>query len=442
MGNYKRWRNYQRKLQRKSLHKRLLKRSFWFLPLLLFLGLGAQFLKVNLSTGSLSSTLGIGSRPENPTSSTWMFAKKDLRELLDPQAVCNGSDGSIEFSYSGRLFSIETTLDTRLQGYMLKRIETARSPLIGFVAMDPTSGQIISMIDSKKTDEAQSICLNGEFPAASVFKIVSAAAAIEACSLSADTKLTYNGRRHTLYRNQLTEGTNRYTNRVSLKDSFAKSINPAFGKLGIFRLGKGLLEEYANRFGFNESIDFEFPVEPSRISVGDDPYEWAEVACGFNRKTSISPIHGAMIAAAILNGGKLVEPTIVKKITDNEKNPVHSADPNVIRQAISPKTSQEMMALMKATISRGTSRRTFKGYRSDRVLSKLVIGGKTGSIKSHGDELLYDWFVGFGAEKAGGRKLAIAVLVVHDRLLRARAQEYARLALRYYFGKTPSPSCS
>ncbi|MBW2194480.1 MAG: hypothetical protein JRF37_02630 [Deltaproteobacteria bacterium] len=66
-------------------------------------------------------------------------------------------------------------------------------------------------------------------------------------------------------------------------------------------------------------------------------------------------------------------------------------------------------------------------------MSKLLIGGKTGSIKNRSNELLYDWFVGFGIEKGGAKKLALAVLVVHGKLLRARAQEYARLALRYYF---------
>jgi beta-lactamase class D len=69
-------------------------------------------------------------------------------------------------------------------------------------------------------------------------------------------------------------------------------------------------------------------------------------------------------------------------------------------------------------------------------LSNLVLGGKTGSIKNETDKWLYDWFVGYGAEKAGSRKLALAVLVVHGELLRARAHEYARLALKYYFGRS------
>lgn len=92
---------------------------------------------------------------------------------------------------------------------------------------------------------------------------------------------------------------------------------------------------------------------------------------------------------------------------------------------------------MAATISYGTCSRAFRGYRRDSVLSKLLIGGKTGSINNKTDELHYDWFVGFCAEKKGTRKLALAVLVVHDKLLRARAPEFARLAMRYYFKSSP-----
>ena len=428
MQNFQRWKDYQRKLQRKALGKRLFRQGFWFFPCLLLLGLATQFSKVDLSTGSLEKSVD--------TSNVLM--KKDLRGLIDPEVLCNGPGGKIHLSYSGNSFSTKTTLDSSLQAYMSKKIHGSKSPLVGFVAMEPASGRILSLVDSKKMKGVKSVCLSSQFPAASIFKIVSAAAAIDSCNMSADTKLKYNGRKHTLYKNQLTDRTNRYTNSVSLKVSFAESINPAFGKLGIFCLKKDLLQEYAVRFGFNQPINFELPLQPSRISVDDDPYHWAELACGFNRETLISPVHGAMMAAAILNDGKLVEPTIIEVIADNENNPVYSGNTRVIRQVLSPKASREMKELMAATISRGTSRRAFRGFRRDRILKKLLIGGKTGSIKNKSDELLYDWFVGFCAEKAGTRKLALAVLVVHDKFLRARAQEYARLAMRHYF-KKPSP---
>ena len=436
MDNYQRWRQYQKKLQRKDQQKKRLKQSCWLFFLLVLIVFAVQFSKTNLSIGWFNTNLAHEDRAENSRKGFKLFGHKDLAHLIDTSDLLNSPDNTVALHYAGKKYSVETTLDPDLQGYMRKKIEVARSPLIGFVAIDPTTGHVITMIDRKKTRDLGDVGLRSTFPAASVFKIISATAAIDGGNMSADSTLTYNGRSHTLYKNQLKNGSNRYTNRVSLKDSFAKSINPAFGKLGIFCLKKDLLEEYATRFGFNQPIHFELPVEPSRFFIDDDPYHWAEIACGFNRETLISPIHGAMIASAIVNGGMLMEPKIVKQITDSEETLLYSGDGVMTRQIMSSETSQEMMRLMAATISRGTSRKAFRGYRRDRILSKLFLGGKTGSIKNNTDKWLYDWFVGYGAEKAGTRKLAMAVLVVHDELLRARAHEYARMALKYYFGKS------
>ncbi|OEU46767.1 MAG: hypothetical protein BBJ60_07730 [Desulfobacterales bacterium S7086C20] len=434
MQNHKGWQNYQRKLRRKELRQRFLKQSLWSLPFLALLILGGLFARVDLLSGLFGGILQTQNQCEGKTIvASSILTKENLKEILEPEVMLGNSGQKIDFNYAGSFFTLETTLNNGLQHYMSEKIKHARSPLIGFVAIEPSTGRILSLTESNNIEEQGEVCLGSQFPAASVFKIVTAAAAIDRCNISADTKLTYNGRRHTLYKNQLTDQTNRYTNSVSLKDSFAKSINPAFGKLGIFYLKKNLLEEYAIRFGFNRQIDFELPVQPSHIAVGNDPYHWAEIACGFNRQTLISPLHAAIMAATIVNDGKLVNPTIVDHVIDSRKESVYSNSTDVVRQVISSETCEQMKELMSATISRGTSQRTFRGYRRDRVLSKLLIGGKTGSIKNRSNELLYDWFVGFGIEKGGAKKLALAVLVVHGKLLRARAQEYARLALRYYF---------
>ncbi|MBW2194479.1 MAG: hypothetical protein JRF37_02625 [Deltaproteobacteria bacterium] len=289
------------------MQQRFLKQSLWSLPFLALLILGGLFARVDLLSGLFGGILQTQNQCEGKTvvaSST--FSKENLKEILEPELLLGNSGQKISFNYAGRFFTLETTLNKGLQHYMSEKIQHARSPLIGFVAIEPSTGRILSLTESKNIEEQGEVCLGSQFPAASVFKIVTAAAAIDHCNISVDTKLTYNGRRHTLYKNQLTDQTNRYTDSVSLKDSFAKSINPAFGKLGIFYLKKNLLEEYAMRFGFNRPIDFELPVQPSHIAVGDDPYHWAEIACGFNRQTLISPLHAAIMAATIVNDGKLV----------------------------------------------------------------------------------------------------------------------------------------
>ena len=432
MQDHMDWRNYQKRLQREEARKRLAKRSLWTVMAMICVFLLVWTAKVGLIPSLWEGPSQVTRECEGKISPSGTLSRKELKEILDRETLLEAK-GEVSFHRDGSLFTAEVTLDHALQRYMSRRIGQARSLMIGFVAVDPETGHVLSLVEMNKLDEKRDVCLSSRFPAASIFKIVAAAAAIDARGISSHTKVAYNGRSHTLYKNQLTQQTNRYTRRLTLKDCFAKSINPAFGKLGIFVLKKELLESYARRFGFNEAIDFELPVEVSLISVRDDDYHWAEIACGFNRETSISPLHGALMAGTIVNDGKLVSPAIVDFVVDSEQQPVYASGIKVVRQVISPEASHEMKELMSATISYGTARRAFRGYRRDRVLSKLNIGGKTGSIKDENDRLFYDWFVGFGEQKKGNKKLAMAVLVVHGKLLRARAHEYARLALRYYF---------
>jgi len=88
---------------------------------------------------------------------------------------------------------------------------------------------------------------------------------------------------------------------------------------------------------------------------------------------------------------------------------------------------------MQTTISSGTSRKSFRGYRRDSILSHLQIGGKTGSINNRTHDQRFDWFVGFAKGRQGESKLAIAVLVAHQNYIGIRASRYARMAMKYYF---------
>ncbi len=96
---------------------------------------------------------------------------------------------------------------------------------------------------------------------------------------------------------------------------------------------------------------------------------------------------------------------------------------------------------MKATIYRGTARKEFRGYRRDKILSKLNLGGKTGSIGSRSvNNVRYDWFVGFAEEKKGDRKIVLSIVVAHEKFIGKRAGYYAKIAIRKYFKNHPQKS--
>lgn len=432
------WRKYQQRLQRENARK-----SFWLTAVKYFLLCSLLILLVYAVDRRLGDATGyIGRENISPQSSqpkvlnhndTLQLGKKELRSLLDATRFANLKEKNFDFIADGKRLRIETSLDISLQRFLQAHLNPATSRYIGIVVMDPATGKILSMAGYDKDAPVGNPCVDGKFPAASVFKIVTAAAAIEKLNLDPASEFTYNGGKHTLYKSQLREKTNKYTNRITLMDSFAQSVNPVFGKLGANYLGGTILEDYAEAFGFNHPIEFEIPVVSSTAHFSDEPYQWAEIASGFNRNTTMSPLHGAILTAAIINGGKLMEPSIIDQIINENGRVVYRSHPRPVNQAISPYASEMMNSLMEATITSGTAKKIFKGHRRDRVLSRLYMGGKTGSIDNKIGDARFDWFVGYAQEKDGDQKIVISAVVAHEKYIGIRSAEYARMAIRHYF---------
>ncbi len=417
-----RWRDYQAGLRKAAAKKRFLKRiqESAALVLVLFVVICTiiPFLGRKADT-TLSLEKGIN--------------KNDAQILLKHTNFANLKRKSFDIFSDGRKYRIDTSLDISLQDFLLKKINRFTSRYIGIVGMNPDAGKILFMVGFDKTNRSNNPCVDNRFPAASIFKIVTASAAIEKCGFRLGSTLTFNGMKHTLYKSQLRDRTNRYTNSITFRDSFAQSVNPVFGKIGSLYLGKAVLEKYATAFGFNRRVDFEIQLAPSTVSFSDEPYQWAEIACGFNRETTLSPLHGALIAASTLNQGRLIEPTIVEQITDDKGEIIYRSRHITINQAITPQASKMIHRLMKTTINSGTCRKIFKGYKNDDILSKLNIGGKTGSIFNKSHDMRYDWFVGFAEDKNGRKKIAISIVVAHEKYIGPRASFYAKIAMKQNF---------
>jgi penicillin-binding protein A len=322
-----------------------------------------------------------------------------------------------------------------LQKYLLEAMDTRYARQIGMVAMDPESGKVLAMVGHDKEDGSNNPCIDARFPAASIFKVVTAAGVIEKCGMGKDSPLVYNGRKYTLYKSQLEDKDNKYTRHVTLEKSFAESINPVFGKLGVHKLKKESLESYGRAFGFNKQVEFELPLEPSNLVVSDKAYNWAEIASGFNRVTTISPMHGALIASAVLNGGMIPEPSIVEKITGETGETLYEYRPAVVQKAVGKKTSAILGDLMQATVASGTSRKIFRSRSRDRILSRLEIGGKTGSIDDQAHEARIDWFVGFAKDPKTKKQIVISVVVAHQGYIGLRAGLYAKKGFARFFQK-------
>lgn len=435
------WREYQDNLKWAAAKKRLINKAIKLSTLIIVVFVSAYKIFGGFGEKSSSHLLGdyFSSSHDTPMGAPLncdnLIDKSNVRNLLKNISFVNLKNKSFDFFSNGHTFRIDTSLDMELQEFLIKKLDLDNSRYIGIVCMDPVTGKVLSMVGFDKADSSNNPCVDNRFPAASIFKIVTASAVVEKCGFHPGSKLFYNGRKHTLYKSQLKDRRNRYTNKITFQDSFAQSVNPVFGKIGAHYLGKNTLEKYAEAFDFNKEIDFEIEIDPSFVNLSDEPYQWAEIACGFNNKTKISPLHGAMMASAIINRGNIMEPTVIDQIIDEKGEIIYRSRLVPINQAITPKASDVLNQLMAATIRSGTCKKAFRGYRKDKILSKLNIGGKTGSIDNKSHDARYDWFVGFAEEKDGPKKIAVSVIVAHEKYIGLRASYYARIAMKKYFLK-------
>ncbi|MDZ7832361.1 MAG: penicillin-binding transpeptidase domain-containing protein [Desulfobacterales bacterium] len=428
-----RWRNYQVKLHRRSAKEKAVRRLpiyFFALIVLIALTKGAFWVYDRAFIQPATSR----AKPEEV--SVKPLDQSDLQKLLASQPLTKLTRESFYLESGRGKYRMVTSVKPSLQQVITDHIDRKYAKYFGFVALDPESGEIQAMVSFDRTGENSNVCTRPDFPAASLIKIVTAGAAIEEYGFRPTTPVSFNGRKYTLYKSQLKTNEHRYTNHITFEDSFADSINPVFGKIGVHRLKKSGLEKYGRAFGFNQDINFDLPLAQSPLVVKDEVFNWAEIACGFNRQTLISPLHAAVLVAGVANEGRLMAPTLIQTV--REKNqPVYKSQPQVLNQAVSADTANRLKRLMHATITEGTARKAFSARRRDKVLSRLDIGGKTGSINNNPLHIKYDWFAGFAEDPDGGKKLAVAVFVAHKEYIGTRAASYAKLAFQEYF-KTPS----
>jgi cell division protein FtsI/penicillin-binding protein 2 len=429
------WKAYQESLKRNRRRSAGIRlgRGHWAAAGVLMVVFVAIWWFIPTGANEATGLRPANSAPRQPDQAAERIEKTDVHILLGKTCLTNLETHPVKVNFDGRAYQVSTSLDLELQQVLLKKMDRVNSRYIAIVAMAPDTGRILAMAGFNKIDPAIDPCRTADYPAASLFKIVTAASAVEEKGYTSGSRFNFNGYKHTLYKRQLTETTNRFTNSITLRDSFAQSVNPVFGKIGALYLERQALQAYGDAFAFNRQVDFELPWPISRLAIDDESYHRAEIASGFNRQTTLSALHGAVIVSAMLNGGRPVEPTLVDRIVDDAGNPVYLSEPRFLPAAISPKTAEVLNQLMTATVDSGTAKKIFRGHSRSKVLSRLKLGGKTGSISNRSQDTRFDWFVGFATEKKGTEKIVVSVMVGHEEYIGIRAGQYARMVIEHYF---------
>ncbi|NKB76569.1 MAG: hypothetical protein GKR96_05860 [Gammaproteobacteria bacterium] len=329
--------------------------------------------------------------------------------------------------------TVNYTIDEELEAKAHNLLKRYNPDYGVFVAINPDNGHILSMVDSARDGMNHgNLSLSNTFPAASVSKIITTVAALNEEKANKNTIIPFNGKTTTLYKKHVFKHqNNKYTKHLTLTESFAKSVNSAFGRLGAVHLGGRTMLDYAHRLGFNGQFSSDFRFDNGRIKVNTtDSWEVAEMSTGYTRNNTLSPLHAAVIAATAVNGGKLIAPVLISSVIGPHGIPVYQYDEPASSSVMTASTSRQLKDMMQATVKQGSARKSFRQLQKG-VLKDVRIGGKTGSLTGFHPKGKYDWFVGFAENQQ--QKIAYAVLCINKEKWYVKSAQLARQVLEYYF---------
>lgn len=157
----------------------------------------------------------------------------------------------------------------------------------------------------------------------------------------------------------------------NLYEAVGNSCNPVFIQL-VQRLGKKKYYDYLNLFGMTERTQIDFPGEAFPLIIPENKAYPVEVAAmSFGQTNAVTPIQLITAVSAMGNEGNLMEPHLVRQITDSKGNIVKKVEPKLVRKPISKETADEIRDIMEFTVVNNIKDKAMvKGYR---------IGGKTGT---------------------------------------------------------------
>lgn len=305
--------------------------------------------------------------------------------------------------------TIDETIQSICEKYMQKGVEDNNVLNKGVcIAMDVNTGAILAMVttdgydlnnpyelsakDKKKIKstakskqaEAESAALSNmwrnkavadTYMPGSVFKMCVASAALEENLVNEKTSFTCTGsievEGETIHCSNISgHGTQNFVEVIS------NSCNPAFIQIGQM-LGASKFRQYYQGFGFSDKTGIDLPGEAEDSFWKEGKMGGVDLAvASFGQNFSITPIQMITACAAVSNGGYVVQPHVVSKITDSKGNVIKTVDKKIKRQVISDDTSKKMNEYLEYNTERqGAAAGYISGYK---------VAGKTGTTEKRG----------------------------------------------------------
>ncbi len=157
----------------------------------------------------------------------------------------------------------------------------------------------------------------------------------------------------------------------NFKEGLQNSCNPVFMELGN-RVGREAFFRYFANFGLTQPTGIELGGEGESVYYTAQYLNATELATSaFGQSFQVTPMQLITAVSAVINGGNLMRPYVVKSLSDSEGNVVKTYEPELVRQVVSAETSAIMRDFTEGVVAYGTGKSAqIKGY---------AIGGKTGT---------------------------------------------------------------
>lgn len=404
------------------------------LAMLVCAAAGAALLDAPVLLGLAGRVEAAAAAGEVPVEVEAAIAPPDAAPRLHPahallQGATPGPDGRLRALRADGAEAL-LTLDPVLQQKMQWLLEDYDVPWGAVVALEPATGRILALAQHSAhgPHEARGIAFRPLAPAASIFKVITAAALLEAGVPASRTVCFHGGKRR--LQPALLRDSPLDQSCVTLADAMGLSANVPFAKLAQRHLAPARLREVAERFLFARPIELEgVPVQASPLEIPDEDFAFATTAAGFHDGVRLTPLHAALLAAAIANGGTMPVARLVDAIDGVE---VEGAPG---RRVLDEATARALAGMMVRTVEDGTARNAFRERGRD-VMEGIRVAGKTGSLFEQRPFRDATWFVGFAPLERPA--IAVAVVIVNESTWRIRAPYVAREAIRsHLLGTSP-----
>lgn len=323
-------------------------------------------------------------------------------------------------------YNVVLTIDEVIQSFLEKSLQEAyvQQNAIGAwgIAMDPRNGEILAIanlpdydLNDPPRDDMETLIertrnkiITDMYEPGSTFKVMTAASALDSGAISTDEgffcggSTVVNGEQIKCWRYPRSHG------QQTLYEAVQNSCNVAFMRMGL-AMETETFYDYIYNFGFGQQTGITFPSDQGGSVMPEKYVRDSDLArIAFGQSIAVTPLQLISSVSAVVNGGFLYQPKLVKALEDSEGNTIEEYEPVVVSNPIKPETSEIMCDILESVVREGSGKKCYiPGYK---------VGGKTGTAQKYDEnhQVIRDRhissFIGF----APADDPQIVVLIVVD----------------------------